>query len=199
MDAAEPWTPARHGDLGIFAACCKLGSVQGCRELLSAGAEPNADAALSRTLTLEGFAPHAHVGARHLRSDAAQELTCVQLLQGQGQLDCAALLLAAGASLDARPPGGGASPLEVAQEQWWRAAMLAGSAAALCVVTRHGWSPRTHHLFPALARACAVALARLGHLLSRQPAWATESQAVVDVWQGHVMRHAVVWVDESTE
>ena len=97
---------ARNGDLGILAACCKLGSVYGCQLLLQAGADPNADAALSRTLTLEGFAPHAHAHAlpttanAQSLADVAHEMTRVQLIQGQGQLECAELLLAAGARLD---------------------------------------------------------------------------------------------------
>ena len=33
---------AQRVGLGLLAACCKLGSVQGCRELLKAGAAPNA-------------------------------------------------------------------------------------------------------------------------------------------------------------
>tara|TARA_B110001469_G_scaffold101600_1_gene99379 strand:+ start:130 stop:366 length:237 start_codon:yes stop_codon:yes gene_type:complete len=55
------------------------------------------------------------------------------------------------------------------------------------------WSPDTHALMPAMARARAVELMRLGHLLALQPGrFGTATQALVHVWRDLVLPHAVV-------
>jgi hypothetical protein len=69
-----------------------------------------------------------------------------------------------------------------------RAALIASAAAP--------WSPATHALFPAGAKARAVELLRLGWLLARHLqcliADTTEVEvAFLDVWLGHVMPQAV--------
>ena len=71
----------------------------------------------------------------------------------------------------------GPSPLEKAEDLERQRRVEPQSAAALVLVTGHGWSPATHPFLPAPARSRAVALLRLGYLLSRLPAW--ESEGVV--------------------
>ena len=53
----------------------------------------------------------------------------------------------------------------------------AGSALAL-------WSPATHELYPAAARAYAVQMMLMGHCSTRVP---------VEVWMANVMPHLVSW------
>jgi hypothetical protein len=69
-----------------------------------------------------------------------------------------------------------------------RAALIASAAAP--------WSPRTHALFPADAKARADELLRIGWLLARRfqslSADATQVEvAFRDAWLGHVMPHAI--------
>ena len=194
-DTAAHIAVARYHDLSLLAACCKVGAVDGCRRLLDMGADPNADGALTHTLAIDGMA---HTLASSSSSPMhAQEMTRAQVVQGQGQLACAKLLLAFGARMHATPQWG-ASPLDVAERQWRDGEVLAGSAAALVITAYHGWTRRTHRLFPLPVRARARVLIRLGQLLSVQPTWAAEAQAVVDVWQGHVLPAALSDVLPST-
>jgi hypothetical protein len=70
-----------------------------------------------------------------------------------------------------------------------RAALIASAAAP--------WSPKTHALFPAAAKARAVELLRIGwplarHLQGLGGAGATQMEvAFRDTWLGHVMPHAI--------
>ena len=48
----------------------------------------------------------------------------------------------------------------------------------------------THDLFPAAARAQAVAVLRLGYLLA-SARYETEAAALVDVWRQYVLPHAI--------
>jgi len=70
-----------------------------------------------------------------------------------------------------------------------------GSAAAdLVLQAARPWSPDTHALFPAAARALAALLLITGHLLSRGQLVAEGPGgpgALLDVWVGWVMPHAV--------
>ena len=104
-----------------------------------------------------------------------------------------------GASLHAAAATGGPTPLSLA-----RAIMLAagdaagdvasrddGSAAALVLQAARPWSQDTHALFPAVARARASELLITGHRLSREPRFAPGAVALLDVWVGCVMPHAV--------
>ena len=67
--------------------------------------------------------------------------------------------------------------------------------AALIVRAAAPWSPGTHALFPAGAKARAVELLRIGWLLARrvQDALAANEveMAFRDAWLGHVMPHAI--------
>jgi hypothetical protein len=72
----------------------------------------------------------------------------------------------------------------------------ADGRAALIIAAAAPWSPRTHALFPAAAKARAVELLRIGWLLARrlQSCVADASQvgvALRDVWLAYVMPHAI--------
>jgi hypothetical protein len=51
------------------------------------------------------------------------------------------------------------------------------------------WSPETHELLPAAARAWAAAVLRLGTLLSRR--FDGEAGSFMDAWRDYVMPQAV--------
>jgi hypothetical protein len=65
--------------------------------------------------------------------------------------------------------------------------------AQLVVRAAAPWSPVVNHgLFPPPARARAVELFVLGHLLAReQPELVIAGRAFIDVWAEHVMPHAL--------
>jgi hypothetical protein len=65
--------------------------------------------------------------------------------------------------------------------------------AQLVVRAAAPWSPELNHsLFPAWARARAVKLFVLGHLLARErPELVIAGRAFIDVWAEHVMPHAL--------
>ena len=98
-------------------------------------------------------------------------------------------LLRGGADLFAKPAADVPSPLERASGEEGAAA---GSAEVREVLVRAArpWSPATHELFPARARARAVELLFLGHRLAVQPRYAAEHGAVVNCWE-MMMRYAV--------
>ena len=89
-------------------------------------------------------------------------------------------LLRGGADLHVGSP----SPLE-------RARAAEGEASAL-ILRAAVWSPEAHELFPPAARARAVILLKLGHLLAWSPQFAAEARSLVDAWVGFVLPHAVV-------
>lgn len=89
---------------------------------------------------------------------------------------------------------GAPTPLGLARALLARAPGAADEPAAsarLVVDAAAPWSPANHALFPAPARARAVELLLLGHLLSREERFAGEGRALLDAWQAHVMAHAV--------
>ena len=56
----------------------------------------------------------------------------------------------------------------------------------------HGWSPRSHHLFPEHVRTRAVVLVRLGTLLARgRYHLHADSGALIDAWLDHVVPNAL--------
>ena len=96
-------------------------------------------------------------------------------------------LLRAGADLHAQARPGAPTPLELAEQSREHPGSQLVLAASL------PWSPDTHALMPAMARARAVELMRLGHLLALQPGrFGTASQALVHVWRDLVLSHAIV-------
>jgi hypothetical protein len=104
-------------------------------------------------------------------------------------------LLAAGADLHA---GDGAADAPTPRSMA-AARLRAGDGpvdgrVALIVRAAAPWSPETHALFPAAAKARAVELLRVGWLLARrfQSDFACEVEgAFFDAWLGHVMPHAI--------
>ena len=66
-----------------------------------------------------------------------------------------------------------------------------GTAAFLILEAAKPWSRKTHHLFPAPARARVRELVLLGELLSREDRFTGASRAVHDVWMDFVIKHAV--------
>ena len=100
-------------------------------------------------------------------------------------------LLRAGADLHALGTGptgtpiNQPTPLQLAQQD------PTHPGFALVLAASQWWSPDSHALMPDAARARAVALLRLGYLLSWQPRFATESQGLLDAWREYVMPHAL--------
>ena len=84
------------------------------------------------------------------------------------------------------------SPLELARRLRVPGAPTAHATAAAALVERASapWSPTSHGLFPAEARARAVHLITLGYLLARHVAGG-EEQTMVDVWLDMVMPRAI--------
>ena len=70
-----------------------------------------------------------------------------------------------------------------------RAREIGGEVSALLLRAAR-WSEGSHDLFPAPARAQAVAVLRLGYLLA-SARYATEAVALVDVWRHIVLPHAI--------
>ena len=93
-------------------------------------------------------------------------------------------LLRSGASLHEGEP----TPLQ-------RAAGGEGEAAALIRRAAAPWSPASHSLFPAAARAYAVMVIRIGYQIALSPPDGAEARpdwsALSDVWREHVLPHAV--------
>ena len=78
-------------------------------------------------------------------------------------------LLRNGASVHAAATADGPTPLSMAEAMRVAGDAPDGSAAALVLAAAaQRWSPATHLLFPAAARALAVRMLLLGHQLSRQ-------------------------------
>ena len=102
-------------------------------------------------------------------------------------------LLRSGASLHAAADTGGPTPLSLAQIILAAGEITTddGSAASLVLQAARPWSRELHALFPAMARARAVELLITGHRLFREPRFAEGAVALLDVWVGCVMPHAV--------
>jgi len=71
-----------------------------------------------------------------------------------------------------------------------RARQVDGDASALVRLAGGGWSPASHSLFPARARAHALAVARLGYALAWQR-FPTEARSLIDPWTSIVLHHAI--------
>ena len=89
---------------------------------------------------------------------------------------------------------GAPTPLSLATARLLRGEGADDRRAALIASAAAPWSPETHALFPARAKARAVELLRVGWLLARrfQGDFACEVEgAFLDAWLGHVMPHAI--------
>jgi hypothetical protein len=106
-------------------------------------------------------------------------------------------LLVEGADLSAGDGGADApTPLGLATARLLRGDGLDDDRAALIASAAAPWSPKTHALFPARAKARAGELVRIGWLLARRCESLVADAAQVevafrDVWLGHVMPHAI--------
>lgn len=97
-------------------------------------------------------------------------------------------LLRNGADLHVRLHATAASALELALQKAALGGASDGSPASLVIRAAEPWSEATHSLFPHLARARAVELMLLGHLLaSRMQLGGT----LTDVWVHHVLPYAI--------
>jgi hypothetical protein len=104
-------------------------------------------------------------------------------------------LLVAGTDVRAAADGGADAPTPVSLAAA-RLRLGADGRAALIVAAAAPWSPATHALFPAPAKARAVEALRVGWLLARRVQSACAGTAEVEgafreVWLGHVMPHAI--------
>ena len=82
------------------------------------------------------------------------------------------------------------TPLSIAQSLIARAGFEHHDGAKLIVSAAEPWSRHTHELFPLEARRRAVELQMVGQLLAKQPMFANQEMAFLDVWT-HVMAYAV--------
>jgi hypothetical protein len=105
-------------------------------------------------------------------------------------LEKARQLLRNGADLHARAGDGCPTPIDMARANAALGRAPAGSVSHL-LLRALVWSPQEHEIFPAPARQRACELLRLGVLLSRQPAFEQQAQAIFDVWVAVVMPWAV--------
>jgi hypothetical protein len=111
-------------------------------------------------------------------------------------------LLVAGADACAGDGGADApTPVSLATARLLQGALLDDGRAALIVSAAAPWSPKTHALFPASAKARAVELLRIGWLLARQlqnlRVGATQVEvAFRDTWLGHVMPQAIEYTSK---
>ena len=104
---------------------------------------------------------------------------------------CARALLRNGADIHASAPNG-PTPLSLAKAMREQGSAVDGSAAQLVIDAAQPWSVQTHSLFPSKARALAVELLWVGHLLSRQVRLEGPVAALLDVWMEMVVPSAVV-------
>lgn len=176
------------GSVGLLEACVRLGLPQCAQRLIDLWADtaapplhPDLDAGGALRQAMEGGAgPFAGIAAG-LASIRPPRIRVVEAL------------LRAGASIHVKLSPANPSPLEMAEARRREGRVEPGSAAALVLLTAHGWTPGLHRLMPAADRARVAMLLRLGYLLSAQPAWEAHAQAMRDVWRGHVLPHAAYW------
>jgi hypothetical protein len=88
------------------------------------------------------------------------------------------------------------TPLSLATARLLSSEQLDDGRAALIASAAAPWSPKTHALFPAAAKARAVELLRIGWPLARRCESLVADAAQVEVafrdtWLGHVMPHAI--------
>ena len=169
LDAGASMT-ANKGCITLLHSACILGSNSCAHVLSSHGARDS--------LAIEAATERGEIGLANwlTRAHAWTPLHHLEVLTPARTL----ALLRGGADLNTGTP----SPLE-------RARVVPGEASALVLRSGERWSPETHHLFPAVIRARALAILRLGYLLAWSPRYAGEAAGLVDVWVGFVMPHIV--------
>ena len=92
-------------------------------------------------------------------------------------------LLRAGASINAKDQEGDPTPLALACELHAKGEATNGTPAALVLKAAQPWSPETHALFPAAARAYAVQMMLIGHSKS--------ARLPVDLWLHIIMPYLI--------
>ncbi len=173
----------KHGHTPMSCAC-QYGLFGTAQLLSSYGASRTFDVAFYGTRqTAEQLATlHGHPKlAAWLRSsrDWSTPLHHISILSTARTL----ALLRAGASIHAEAKAGGPTPLTLACEMHARGEASEGTPAALVLQAAQPWSPATHALFPAAARAYAVQMMLRGH--------ARSARLPMDVWMGVIMPHLV--------
>ena len=185
--ARDGWPPifvaARNGRLDCVQLCAAWGASRRCFSLpraveLLSEMDDGVTAWLQRTHEWCTPLHHLHClsagRARRLLLDGADVHACTRP-GGPTPVSLARGL--EGGSDSASKGGGGSSS--------------ADSPAGLVLLAAAPWSPSNHRLFPAPARLAAATLMRLGHELANTPRFRGVAQAIVDVWCGGVMPHAV--------
>ena len=179
--------PCDRGDTALIYACawaCYLPIVQ----LLSSYGAHRAPPTSSDHLTAEGVVEDDAEGAPAVLAwlitsrEWNTPLHHLEIIEADRARD----LLRTGADIYAAVRQGGPTPLSLATEQRAANTAPAGSAADLVLHAAEPWSRQNHDLFPAEARARAVAIFRLGWLLSRQPRFAG-NESILDLWEHIVM------------
>jgi hypothetical protein len=222
LEAGADVAQARQDGWTALMAASKAGHLDCMRALLEAGADvmqltPNGNCALTYACKslrmiqlLCAHAPSRDVVRAHYATiDPEVSLDCAQWLEITRRwtsrlhhfeflpIERVRALLIEGADLRAGDGGLDApTPLSLAAARLLHDDGSGDGRAALIVAAAAPWSPRTHALFPARAKARAVEMLRIGWLLARrfQCFVAGESQVEValrDVWLGHVMPHAI--------
>jgi hypothetical protein len=149
------------------------------------------------------------VRADAMRDDFAFSPECAQWLEATSRwtsplhhfeflpIERVRALLVEGADLRAGDAEADApTPLGLATARLRMSEHLGDGRAALIASAAAPWSPKTHALFPAGAKARAVELLRIGWLLARHLECLGAGAAQVeiafrDAWMGHVMPHAI--------
>ena len=197
-----------------------MGRIECARALLEAGADVMqlgnagvcalnyAGKSLEMLQLLCAYAPSRDAARTHLKY-ALPAPECLQWLNDTRRwssplhhfellsLERVRALLAAGADLHAGDSAADApTPLSLAGARLRAGNGAADGGAALIARAAAPWSPETHALFPARAKARAVELLRVGWLLARHlhgvgAAMEATEVALRDVWLGHVMPHAI--------
>jgi len=103
----------------------------------------------------------------------------------------ARMQLREGANLHVSAAVGAPTPVELAQRMHEAGEAAVGSASQLVLRAARPWSRAEHELFPRAARARALELLLVGHLLACEPRFEGVASAIIDVWVDHVMSFAV--------
>ena len=157
-----------------------------------------ADASGGGGAGVQGVAVGVAVGAAVVAAVAAAAA-------GGGGAGAAAAAAAAAVPAVPAPPGGGgplaavlsvaipavAPPLAVTAYERAARVQPPTPVSTMVLLAGRDWCPHNHHLFPAAARARAVELLLVGHLLAAQPRFHGESHSLLDAWVTFVMAHAV--------
>jgi ankyrin repeat protein len=215
---------ARDGRTARMIACMNDGHLECARALLEAGANvmhlahrgmgalDRAGSSSFETLQLLcAYAPSREAVRAHLAPNTRILPTCTRWLDATSRwtsplhhfeflpVSSVRALLVEGADVHAADGGADApTPLSLAAARLLHGDRAGDSHAAATLIVRAAapWSPLTHALFPAGAKARAIELVRIGWLLARRlqgdvAGTSHVEVAIRDAWLGHVMPHAI--------